>query len=311
MTLARGFEPKAIEKFIQELVWREYWQEVYWAKGSEIEEDLRSIQKDVLHHEIPTAILEAKTGIQAIDEAIETFYETGYLHNHVRMYIAAIACNMGKSHWKQPARWMYYHLLDGDWASNTLSWQWVAGTNSSKKYLANQDNINRFCYTNQKDSFLDHSYEYLAKMSCPKALEATEKLQLETNLPESETLKIDAQIPTLIYTTYQLDPRWKADIKANRILILEPEHLEQYPISERVLNFMLELSENIPNLQIYVGSYADLLKEYQLTDIHFKKHPFTSHFQGKSSEYDKIFDIQGDFPSFFRYWNKGKKTVDW
>ncbi|MEO5685193.1 MAG: FAD-binding domain-containing protein [Chitinophagaceae bacterium] len=65
----------------------------------------------------------AKTGITAIDEQITLLYETGYMHNPVRMYLAGITCNIGKAHWLQPARWMYYHLLDGDLASNSLSWQ--------------------------------------------------------------------------------------------------------------------------------------------------------------------------------------------
>ena len=54
------------------------------------------------------------------------------------MYIASIICNTAKCHWKIPAKWFYYHLKDGDWGSNALSWQWVCGTNSGKKYYANQ-----------------------------------------------------------------------------------------------------------------------------------------------------------------------------
>ena len=50
---------------------------------------------------------------------------------------------------------MYYHLLDGDWASNALSWQWVAGSNANKKYYANQDNINKYFNSSQKQTFLD------------------------------------------------------------------------------------------------------------------------------------------------------------
>mgnify|MGYP006195700273 CR=1 FL=1 len=62
------------------------------------------------------------------------------------MYLAAMVCNNAKSHWLTPARWMYYHLLDGDLASNALSWQWVAGTFSHKKYIANQQNINKYLF---------------------------------------------------------------------------------------------------------------------------------------------------------------------
>ena len=92
------------------------------------------------------------------------------MHNHLRMYTAAICCNIGQYHWLQPAKWMYYHLLDGDWGSNALSWQWVAGTNSHKKYIANQENINKYCFTKDENTFLDKSYAELS---------AFEKIPLE------------------------------------------------------------------------------------------------------------------------------------
>lgn len=143
--LKRGFHPSPILKFIQELAWRDYWQQVWVTKGDAINQDLKNPQKQVVTKGISSAINTANTGIHIIDDAINQFYKTGYLHNHLRMYIASIACNIGQNHWKHPAQWMYYHLLDADWASNALSWQWVVGANSNKKYYANQENINTFC----------------------------------------------------------------------------------------------------------------------------------------------------------------------
>ena len=66
------------------------------------------------------------------------------------MYIASIVCNIAKSHWKLPTKWFYYYLLDGDLASNNLSWQWVCGANSSKKYYANQEISTNFALQNKK-----------------------------------------------------------------------------------------------------------------------------------------------------------------
>ena len=103
-------------------------------KGNAIFTDLKQDQPKVDHHELPTAIEHAKTGIDAIDNGIKELYQTGYMHNHARMYTAMLTCNIAQAHWLSPAKWMYYHLLDGDLASNMLSWQWVAGSFSSKKY---------------------------------------------------------------------------------------------------------------------------------------------------------------------------------
>ena len=212
-----------VEKLIQELAWRDYWQQIWIAKGNLINSDLKQEQQDVDHYKMPKSIVDAETGIEAIDGAIKQFYVHGYIHNHIRMYIASIACNIGKSHWKTPAKWMYYHLLDGDWASNALSWQWVAGANANKKYFANQENINKYCYKDQKNTFLDVDYPKLYDIKTPEVLTETTTLDLRTILPPKKSIDVDLSLPLLIYNYYNLDPQWRSGEQANRILLLEPE----------------------------------------------------------------------------------------
>jgi deoxyribodipyrimidine photo-lyase len=126
--LDRGYELKAIEPFVKELCWRDYFQRV--AQHKDLNSDIRKPQSPVKQHGVPVSIIDATTGIEGVDVSICGLYETGYMHNHCRMYTASIVCNVAQTHWLQPARWMYYHLLDGDWASNVCSCQWVAGSNS-------------------------------------------------------------------------------------------------------------------------------------------------------------------------------------
>lgn len=152
-----GIPWEEAEKLVQELAWRDYWQQKWVANEEVIESNLNKPLEKVSSHLIPTAILEANTGIRVVDEAIMELYETGYMHNHMRMYVASICCNIAQCHWSKPAKWMYAHLLDGDLASNNLSWQWISGRNSKKKYYANQDNINKYFGSLQKDTFLDVS----------------------------------------------------------------------------------------------------------------------------------------------------------
>jgi len=310
-TLDRGFEPNEIKKWLQELAWRDYWQQVWIAKGDEIDSDLRHPQPDVENYSMPQVILDAETGIVAIDEAIQEFYKTGYLHNHIRMYIAAICCNMGKSHWKVPAQWMYYHLKDGDWASNALSWQWVAGSNSNKKYVANQENINKYCNTKQTGTFLDVPYESLNDFEIPSALKSLADLQLKTPLPDSDELSVNTKKPTLIYNFYNLDPLWKKEDEANRILLLEPSVFDKYPISQSSIDFILALGKNIDGLQIFVGEFDDLVSNYSITgsDIYFKEHPLNYNYRGNEDPRDWMFSIKGYFPSFFKFWNKANKEL--
>jgi deoxyribodipyrimidine photo-lyase len=308
-TLDRGYDPRKIEKFIQELAWRDYWQQAWIALGDKINYDIKQEQQRVSNHQIPKAVVEANTGIEAIDSAIRDFYETGYLHNHVRMYIASIACNIGQSHWLTPARWMYYHLLDGDWASNALSWQWVAGANSRKKFVANQENVNRYCHTSQKNTFMDVPYERFESMNIPEVLEETTVPELKTTLPETNHLDVDPEKPTLLFTFYNLDPLWHKELDANRILLLEPNHFKHYPVSANTIGFVLKLAENIPGIQIFCGEFDEMKNSYRLNRFIYKEHPFSKHLEGTEDTRDWMFDVQGYFSSFFGFWKKGKKQL--
>jgi len=307
--LARGYDPLKIEKFLQELAWRDYWQQVWIAKGDAINSDLRHSQEPVADHQIPTTIVEASTGISAIDASIAELYQTGYMHNHVRMYLASIVCNISQSHWSLPAKWMYYHLLDGDWASNTLSWQWVCGSNSNKKYLANQENINKYTESFQKNTFLDVPYSALPLSHIPGILKETCSPDLATQFPETGPLRVDQNLPTLIYNSYNLDPNWKPNLDANRVLLLEPDHFKLYPKSPRFIEFIIGLSQNIDGIQLFNGSFEELKQSIRSNDIYFKEHPFNQHYKGIEEPREWMFSVTGDFRSFFAFWKKCKKEL--
>lgn len=161
-----GYTFQQAEKLYQELAWREYYQRVWEAKGDAIFKPLRNLQQGVRHYLMPKSIMDANTGITAIDKQIQSVYETGYMHNHARMYVAGIACNLAGAYWLKPSRWLYYHLLDADLASNACSWQWVAGCFSAKKYITNQDNVNHYLGGNQKGTFLDYEYHEIFNQLC-------------------------------------------------------------------------------------------------------------------------------------------------
>jgi len=306
--LAKGYALRDIEPFVKELCWRDHFQRV--AQHHDLNQDIRRTQDPVAHHLLPTAALTASTGIRAIDHGIGELIATGYMHNHVRMYTAALFCNIGRAHWRQPARWMYYHLLDGDWASNACSWQWVAGANSSKTYLANQENINRFTGSTQSGSYLDTSYEALATLEVPAELGPTQPFAPETRLPSASPLVVDPAKPTFLYNYYNLDPDWHSDVDANRILLLEPRFFAQYPISEACVRFMLDLGKNIAGLQVFVGSFQDLTQTYGLRDIRYKEHPFNAGYVGVEEPREWIApEVNGDYPSFFAFWKRVEKRL--
>ena len=306
--LAKGYKMQQIESFVKELCWRDYFQRVGQHKN--LNQDIKQAQEPVLHYEIPVEIVNANTGIIGIDNAIQQLYSTGYMHNHCRMYTASVVCNIAKSHWLRPAQWMYYHLLDGDWASNACSWQWVAGANSSKKYYANQENVNKYTNTNQTATFLDSLYEAIEQMEVPETLVATQKLLFETTLPKSELLQLDNNLPAFIYNYYNLDPLWHAEDLGNRILLVEPEFFAAYPVNNNCMNFMLSLGNNIPNIQVFVGSFEALRNQYHLQNIYYKEHPLNIGYTGTEETRDWITDkVTGYYPSFFSYWKKVEKHL--
>jgi deoxyribodipyrimidine photo-lyase len=313
--LAKGYSPSSIEKFLQELAWREYFQRIWQAKGDGLFEDLKQSQPEVQHHQMINAVAEAATGIQSIDNLIEEFYKIGYIHNHVRMYVASIVCNIGKAHWHAPSQWMYYHLLDGDLASNTCSWQWVAGAFSSKKYYCNQGNINRYTHSQQTRTFLDTETENLPKAPVPGALKPSMDLNLKTTLPMTAKPLIDITKPTLIYNSYNLDPLWRKDENVNRILLLEPSHFQKFPVNEKVIDFIISLSKNIRGIQVMVGEISELAVLYKnspfgLNGLVSKEHPTFAHYPGVKDNRDWIYpEVSGCFNSFFSFWKKCKRYL--
>lgn len=134
-------------KLINELAWRDYFQRVYWAIGDRVWSDVEP-SKVVPHgrvvDEVPEDLLAGRTGLACIDEFVRELRETGYLHNHARMWLAAYLVHWRRVRWRAGAEWFLTHLLDGDPASNNLSWQWVASTFSHRPYLFNRENLERY-----------------------------------------------------------------------------------------------------------------------------------------------------------------------
>ena len=133
-------------------------------------------------------------------------------------------------------------------------------------------------------------------------------LKLSTKLPEKKSLQIDKNLPTLIYNYYNLDPVWRQEKNYNRVLLLEPKTFENYPVSKKCIDFAIELSENIDGIQIYVGSFFDLVKEYDIKNTFYKEHPLNN-YEGTEDSRDWIFESKESVKSFFSYWKKCKKEL--
>lgn len=163
------------DKLAFEFGWREFFHHVWHRSGDAILSDLRPALPSIRYSaSLPDDIREGRTGLQVIDRAVHELYQTGYLHNHARMWIASYVVHLRKVHWRTGADWLYGHLLDGDLASNHLSWQWVAATFSAKPYLFNAENVAKHAPAGWQvnGSALDTSYEALEAIArSPATLE--------------------------------------------------------------------------------------------------------------------------------------------
>jgi deoxyribodipyrimidine photo-lyase len=191
-------------KFAYELGWREYFQHVWRHEGEGILESLHEgpLPDAAYASELPADIREARTGVPTIDAAVRMLYACGWLHNHARMWLASYVVHLRKVHWRAGADWMLGHLLDGDLASNHLSWQWVAGTGSHKPYLFNADNVARFAPKalaawSAKGTVLDQGYEAIEQIARSPAPVAGTPLQQGVTEPPLHAAPPDALVAQL------------------------------------------------------------------------------------------------------------------
>jgi deoxyribodipyrimidine photo-lyase len=156
-----GHSPQT--KLVFEVAWREFFHHVWRHVGEGVLEDLRPpVWPGRYAADLPHDVREGRTGVRVVDASIRALYGTGYVHNHARMWIASYVTHVRKVHWRVGADWMYGHLLDGDLASNHLSWQWVAGTFSTKPYVFNADNVARYApHLKSPDTAIDAPYDEL------------------------------------------------------------------------------------------------------------------------------------------------------
>ncbi|UXH80974.1 FAD-binding domain-containing protein [Roseateles amylovorans] len=163
-------------KFVYELGWRAFFRHVWQHRGDAILQSLHEgpLPDDAYVRTLPDDIRQGRTGVPVIDRAVRELYATGTLHNHARMWLASYVVHLRKVHWRTGADWLYAHLLDGDLASNHLSWQWVAGTGSTKPYLFNAENVARYAPADwhSPGSVIDTSYDALERMARSRSVNA-------------------------------------------------------------------------------------------------------------------------------------------
>lgn len=234
--------PEGAEKFVQEVIWRTYfkgWMErrpQVWANYRQgLEADLAALTFDRrLRRDVDRA-MDGQTGLACMDAWAEELVETGYLHNHARMWFASIWIFTLGLPWRVGADFFYRHLLDGDAASNTLGWRWVAGLHTrGKPYHAQAWNIATF--TGQR--FTPRESDLV---EVTQGLEASEPDGLPPVLPIRSFRAPEAGRPTALLLTDEDCQIGDFDLGALNIVstaTLSASHLRSpLPVAEAVVGF--------------------------------------------------------------------------
>lgn len=256
------------DKIVFELGWREYWQHCWRHLGEGIFRSTRAepAREECYATTVPADVLQARCGVPAIDAAVRALYDTGYVHNHARMWLASYLVHVRKVQWQAGAAWLHGHLLDGDLASNSLSWQWVAGTFSSKPYLFNNDNVARFAPALARPgTTIDRSYESLERLAqseipCGPESDAPQRgvnpplLVTAPPLTESDPLLRLAHKRVALVHPWMLGQRPECDIA---IGVLHKPYHHRFGWSRRRWDFVLPLMRSLTDA-LWVGDVAQL-----------------------------------------------------
>jgi len=221
-----------VEKFIQEIFWRVYWKgwlELRPKVWTDFVEDLKNIENT---NEYEKAI-NGETNIDCFNDWIKELKKNNYLHNHTRMWFASIWIFTLKLPWQKGAEFFLRELYDGDAASNTLSWRWVAGIQTKgKNYIAQNWNINKFTNNKYKDLKLNEN---------PQPVIDQREYKISPIIIDNNEKRSDI----LVFFENELDfQSFKVDSYKKIYCILLSNEERQVELGDKVLMFKKNLIKN-------------------------------------------------------------------
>jgi deoxyribodipyrimidine photo-lyase len=226
------------EKFIQEVLWRVYWKgwlELRPNVWSDYLIELGKIKDEFKNNQSYLDAIEGKTNVDCFNQWVIELKESNYLHNHTRMWFASIWIFTLELPWQLGAEFFMQHLYDGDTASNTLGWRWVAGVQTQgKHYLASEWNINKFTNNRFKNIKLN---ENAKPISSDKIYSVTNKSFENSEISEDKTLLIFENNMTFEFSDFK-------EHKFKKILLVSNDTNRTIKLNEKVLKFKANLLED-------------------------------------------------------------------
>ena len=277
------------EKFIQEVLWRVYWKgwlELRPNVWSDYLIELEKIRSELKNNQNYLDAIEGKTNIECFNQWVNELKENNYLHNHTRMWFASIWIFTLELPWQLGAEFFMQNLYDGDAASNTLGWRWVAGIQTQgKHYLASEWNINKFTNNRFKNIKLNENAEPILSNKIypvtnksfenPEISENKTLLIFENNLSFETTDFKDNEFKKIILISNNENRTIKISAKLENFKsqLLEDQkiRLEQKAISCGIVNIseLKNITEKTYALYPSVGENLDFINNNELKNIKF------------------------------------------
>jgi deoxyribodipyrimidine photo-lyase len=250
------------EKFIQEVLWRVYWKgwlELRPNVWTDYLEELKNIKENFKDSKDYLDAIEGKTNIECFNDWVSELKEFNYLHNHTRMWFASIWIFTLNLPWQLGAEFFMKHLFDGDAASNTLGWRWVAGIQTQgKNYLATEWNIKKF--TNDRFQNIKINEKAASKIS-EKIYSITEKSFTNPHLLKDRVLLVFDNNLSMEFTDF------KGHNFKKILIISNTNETRQIQLSENTVNFKTLLIDDQLNRLKKKSIAAEVIKIDELKNI--------------------------------------------
>lgn len=248
-------------KFVQELAWRDYWHRVWYDLGNGIFSDIEDPKVVLGDKLLPDFIRQGITGLPCMDGFIRDLTHEGYVHNHARMWFAAYVVHWLKVDWREAADWFENNLLDGDKASNHLSWQWVASLFSSKPYFFNKENLARYtgekyCANCTANCPFDASYEMLSERLFANTAPAKAK-EHRVAMPDRAPLSTHRAIAVFVHDEMLSSAHPMLRKPMPKIFVFDEFLYGKWPLKR--LQFLADCLNELQDVEVWIGDTRAVL----------------------------------------------------
>jgi len=307
------------EKLLFEFAWREYWRHVWYANGMAIMQAIHAPKVQLDFKPLASTIQTGDTGLPCMDDFINNLISRGYIHNHARMWLAAYIVHWLKNDWQLAANWMHDLLLDGDYASNHLSWQWVASTFSYKPYFFNQENLakythHKFCDTCQAVCPFNDTYANLEQMLFKPNQQPVRQFKPIKPIKQQEVMVGNKSLvwvhDEMLSPTHPLMKR-----PEEKVFIFDPLFYQDWSMLR--LQFMADCLAEMPEVTVWIGDTATVLNTLNVHHIITQATPNqqlkeqVSAFETDWMDEEFVCEIAltpDDLKSFTQFWKKASNN---